>query len=89
VLRFLIVHGSYSSRFGKYTGNMTPINLRRDLFIRLAPYARVPSVYLQLLTNNTAACVLATPEVPSNKSHGAVRDEHLSTYPRAHILATD
>jgi hypothetical protein len=66
---------------------MAPINIRRDSFIRLAPYARIPSVYLQFLTNNTAICVLATPQVPPNQLSNAIRSEHLSTYSRVYIIA--
>lgn len=63
---------------------MTPINMSRELFARVAPYARIPSMYVQLLMNKTATCVLATPEVPSKKSPlsspRVVRDEYLCGY---------
>jgi hypothetical protein len=61
---------------------MTPIPMSRELFARLAPFARIPSIYPQLLINKTATCVFTTPQVPpevsTQSSPSAIRNEHLS-----------
>lgn len=52
---------SRSTRTGDYNGRMTPIPSSREVFARIAPFARIPSVYTQLLQNSTAMNTFAVP----------------------------
>jgi len=67
---------------GTYNGDMLPIQMSRDLFIRLAPYARICSTYPQILMNKTATCVLVTPQLPPKVSAdctpNVIREQYIS-----------
>jgi hypothetical protein len=74
---------SWSTRIGDYNGDMIPIPMSTALFARLAPFARIPRIYPQLLVDKSPTCVFTTPQVPPETSARlsgiALRNEHLST----------
>ncbi|KAH8731933.1 hypothetical protein GQ44DRAFT_698214 [Phaeosphaeriaceae sp. PMI808] len=71
-----------SIRIGDYDGDMVPISVTKEFFTRIAPFARIPTIYPQILVNKTATCILATPQLPHEMSkhisHSTVRNEYLS-----------
>ncbi|KAF1994133.1 hypothetical protein P154DRAFT_586834 [Amniculicola lignicola CBS 123094] len=72
---------SVSTRDAKYTGSMLPISMSSESFQHIAPYARIPKLYLGILYHKTPVHIFCTPELPpSNQttSPKLVRKEHLS-----------
>ena len=73
---------SFSVRQGEYNGEMSPIPISQILFAKIAQYARIPLVYSEILSRNTAMTVHATPQLPPTYpplSPANIRKEYLST----------
>ncbi|KAF2022480.1 hypothetical protein EK21DRAFT_95677 [Setomelanomma holmii] len=71
----------WSRRIGRYNGDMIPLHISKDLYARLAPYARIPSVLPQSLINKTAVHIRTIPQLPESffkLSRKQVREQHLS-----------
>ncbi|KAF2465147.1 uncharacterized protein BDR25DRAFT_346261 [Lindgomyces ingoldianus] len=54
----------FSIRQGKYDGAMVPIPISSNMFKRIAPYARIPRIYLESLARKTAIQIQSTPQLP-------------------------
>ncbi|KAH7071318.1 hypothetical protein BKA63DRAFT_70899 [Paraphoma chrysanthemicola] len=71
----------WSRRVGTYNGDMLPIPMNKELYTRLAPYARIPSVLPQILMNKTAIQICTEPQLPPHlcgMPRNTIRNEYLS-----------
>jgi hypothetical protein len=51
---------------GEYNGEMTPVPLSSRMFMRIAPFARIPEIYARVLDYKAATYLFASPQLPSN-----------------------
>ncbi|KAH7079545.1 hypothetical protein FB567DRAFT_124711 [Paraphoma chrysanthemicola] len=60
---------------------MLPIHMNKELYTRIAPYARIPSVLPQVLMNKTAVQICTEPQLPPHlcgMPQNKIRNEYLS-----------
>ncbi len=59
---------SFSTKQDRYDGHLTPLPISKDLYGKVALLARVPAMFLDILTSNAAIQVYATPQLPPIQS---------------------
>jgi hypothetical protein len=79
------MRNSFSVRLGKYNGNLGPLPMSEALFKKIAPFARISDVYIDVMNRKTAMHVYVTPQVhqhtvPTPLNTVQIRNQYLSKY---------
>lgn len=83
----LTLEYSFSVRQGEYDGNMIPIPISQLSYDKIAPFARIPSIFPDILFRKSAMAVYATPQIPQTNpsakigiSQASTRQEYICNY---------